>query len=561
MCYNVCNMVKFLERSIPILIVCLVALCFHAAGGFGLAACDDYFYICYDSHVTRGLTLGGVKWALTNVDWAIWMPLTWISYMFDYSAGWGLSGMHWHSIAWYAASAVVLFKLLRELSVGRDTAIPLLAALVWALHPLRVESVVWLASRKDVVSSFFFLSALYAWVKAKDTESTLKAIGLFLLGAMAKPSVMVFPLFIPVIDFCILNRRKNPMWYALLAAIGFVIAVEASLAQNVGGAMTASQGIPLYYRLINAVASLSVYLGNFIWPHNLSIMCMTHYPALPKYSIPGLGILLAAVAVISHGVYIALSAKRYNATPSLILLYFAAFVPFLGIVGVGLNAFADRFTILPSIALSLLIIRLPFKRISATCLVLFILACGALTIRQTSYWQNDEVLFKHTLEVDGENNVYAWGALGNYHWEFSHDCEKTYQCYKRAFASMTDEQKEGLGSVALQMVECAYETGRKAEADDWYCWMRKWDYRQSPNERTLVFQIAEALDALYNNRRKEAEDTCKDLLSRFPNDSNVLNLSYRLAATSGDATRRDKAKHRAYADSDKRLYMQNRWAK
>lgn len=146
---------------------------FHAATGYGLINCDDYDYLLNHPEVTGGLTLGGIRWAFANMQEAIWMPLTWISYMTDYSLGLGYGGMHAVSILIHGLNTILLLLFLSRLFPKHNSLLILAATLIWAIHPLRVESVVWLASRKDVLSTFFFLLALLAWIAPSPPSSPI----------------------------------------------------------------------------------------------------------------------------------------------------------------------------------------------------------------------------------------------------------------------------------------------------------------------------------------------------------------------------------------------------
>ena len=256
----------------------------------------------------------------------MWTPLTWASYMIDFSLFgddcWG--AMHIHSVLLHALNASLVYVLLRmlcdemgacagsgKLQRSRNIAIPFLAAALWALHPLRVESVAWLASRKDVLSLAFALCAFICWTDANrrgriDGGFCVRyALSLlfFALGAMAKPSVMTFPVLQCCIDLFII-RRIRPWMYIIPTGLMLAIAVEASAAQSAGGATASLGGVPILYRVLNAMSAFGVYLCNTVLPLDLAPQCMSKYPAMPQ------GILFGAVASLAAATWLGWTATR-----------------------------------------------------------------------------------------------------------------------------------------------------------------------------------------------------------------------------------------------------------
>jgi len=290
-----------------------------------------------------------------------------VTYMLDYSLGWGYGGMHVQSILWHGACSVLLYFILYKLFESPLSAF--IGALFWAIHPLRVESVVWIASRKDVVSTFFFLCALLSWVSAGKLKPvmTLWSFVFLLCGAMAKPSVMVFPVFAIAIDVFITHNHKDRHIYGCLMGFSIVLALVSAIIQNSGGACSLSSLIPLWYRCVNAIAALTIYLGNTVWPCALAMQCMIRYPHAPLFSILGIVILCVILASLGYIVYsrfhrcngdwktISCGGISSNSFLVGMLIFFCSIVPFLGICGFGIHAFADRFTILPSIGFSIVV--------------------------------------------------------------------------------------------------------------------------------------------------------------------------------------------------------------
>ena len=488
-------------RMMPIIAIAAIAavavLPFLHVLSFGIINLDDYWYVAYHDPIMAGLGWDGVKFAFTCLEEGIWMPLTWISYMIDRSLfgdAWGW--YHLHSVLIHGANAVLVFVLIREIFGERKsislfhnaTFIAAVAAMIWAVHPLRVESVAWIASRKDVLSMFWMLVAMILWLRPVGEADALKteaakrvpykvlAMVALALGAMAKPSVMTFPFLCFSVEFFV-RRNVRLLHYVAPTAFCAVLGAFAAHAQAVGGATQSIVGEPFWYKLLNAATSFGLYLWNTAWPVDLAPQCVLRWPELPRFCIPGV-VIGAAVAgwiawrlwrlkerfddeveVVWHGLSPEWR-RRGAAEPALAgFLWFAlAVAPMLGIAGFGYHAMADRFTYIPSIGISIAAAALLERFAGRACakalkpravgtVVVFaaILALGALTWRQTGYWRDDHALFSHTVEVDGERSAPAHGILANWYFEFPHDLE---QCAKH-FGKVRD--------VNLRFVEMSFQ--------------------------------------------------------------------------------------------------------
>lgn len=545
------------SRLVNYAIVAVVtAAAFAAACSFGLGFCDDTLYISEEPMVTGGLSLDAIKFAFTEVSQAIWMPLVYLSYMFDFSVGWGYGGMHAHSILWHVADAVLLYVILLRLFGSRLAAV--LGALVWSIHPLRVESVVWLASRKDVISTFFFLLALYAWIRA-DRHGygwLCLSFALTAIGAMAKPSVMVFPVFVLAIDYGITGVRKERQTYWFAIGLAAVIAVEAQILQVSGNATGYSALIPLWYRLLNALAALTVYLGNFIYPDRLAPQCMIRFPDMPRFSAIGIIALASMVLWVvkamlprcreymqSHDLESLLGGKRAeNAALAGMAIFFGSLVPFLGISGFGYHAFADRFTLLPTIGLSLILAsvlssRARLKWVAGVAVSVFAAAIFVRTMDQTSLWSDNIRLMEHTLEVDRDNNIDIHRGLAVQHWKSDHDMEKVYQHMKKCWDyCWCDQVRDGMGISVCLLVEACYDTGRQEEGEEFYQWLKGWTWRRN-NARTAEFLMAQAMFDLNLKTPmavEYAEKTLEEIKALAPDSYIAHDIAYRIALKKGD---------------------------
>ena len=470
--------------------------------GFGLVNIDDYEYLVGEGGVTGGMSLANLSWAFRSTGHAIWMPLTFSSYMLDISLfGRGCWGaMHLHGAALHAVNAALLYALFHAL-VGyarvapfRRIAISTVATLLWSLHPLRVESVAWLASRKDVLSFAFELLAMHAWISVSCKDKTdgrsilaySASLLCFALSAMAKPSVMTFPLLMLLVDAFVI-RRIRPWMYLLAALIMVVVGFEASAIQSIGGATGDFAGCPLYYRLLNAMSAFGIYVTNTVWPAHLGPQCMNRYPAPPRELVAGVVLsLVAGVWLLSRFCRIwngrrALfvrsrteDAWEYAGTTDWLLVGVAWFVvgigPFLGIANFGYHAFADRFTYIPAVGLSLAAVSVMLR--ARRSLFLFLAAVPAFsfaTWRQVDAWRDDMSVWSAAMAADGDGNAVAHGGLGMCAFEFAHDLETA--C--REFGLVRELNPRAYLNCVQIHVFALCELGREQEAFEALQWYRR----------------------------------------------------------------------------------------
>jgi tetratricopeptide (TPR) repeat protein len=403
---------------------------------------DDPIYVSENPHVNQGLSAAGVKWALLAgirpdrpYDCGNWHPLTWLSLQADASL-WGrydFRGFHLTSIVLHAINAALVFLFFRS---ATSRIIPsLLVALFFAWHPLRVESVLWVSERKDVLSAFFFLLALlaYLWYARSPRCSRYLLVGaLFVAGLMAKPMVITLPLVLLLIDYWPL-RRISAVEPALssgalvlekvpLLVLSGVSAVITVLAQRASGAMEAMQHVVFSSRFWNAGLAYIEYLWTMIWPLSLAPL----YPLRPVSAVIGL---TAWLAIFALTVAALRSRKKSPSIPVGWLWYFGMLVPVIGLVQVGYQCRADRYTYLPMIGVLMAIMfsvgRLEVGRaarggsrehwkgwsrgsIVVACVALVLLT-GA-TWRQQGYWDNPLRIWEHTLKLVGADALIEYQA-------------------------------------------------------------------------------------------------------------------------------------------------------
>jgi Flp pilus assembly protein TadD len=378
---------------------------------------DDPDYITENSHVRAGLTWEGAEWAFTSGYAANWHPLTWLSHMLDWQlfgerAGWH----HMVSVLIHAVSVLLLFSFLRRISgaVYRSAFV----ALAFAMHPLHVESIAWAAERKDVLSGLFFFLTLWTYLNYVKRPVIWRYVLMtmaFACGLMAKPMLVTLPLVLLLLDIWPLKRfgRRAILEKLPLVPLALASAAITFLVQQRSGAVAALGEIPVGLRIENALVSYVVYLVKFIWPSNLAVFYP--YPELNwlKAALAG-----AAILGITIGAAAAFRKRPYLAVGW--LWYVITLIPVIGLVQVGLQARADRYTYIPAIGLAIALAWsaaefLP-RRWAAIGGGALVAAWTIVSWNQIGTWQDSATLFQHANEVTSGNYVADYGlatVLGN----------------------------------------------------------------------------------------------------------------------------------------------------
>ncbi len=400
---------------------------------------DDPDYITGNTHVKAGLTWSGIAWAFQSGEASNWHPLTWISHMLDCQFfGLNPAGHHLTNLLLHAANAVLLFLLLNQLTGARWRSAFVAALFAW--HPLRVESVAWASERKDVLSAFFWMLSLifyarYAKLEIKNQKSKIKnylfSLFFFACGLMSKPTVVTLPFVLLLLDFWPLNRMRiaespapmpgqagmrNFKWI-LLEKIPFFALTAAScvitfMVQR--GALWSTASLTFHFRLANAIMSYVRYISKTFWPTDLALI----YPYPHQWPLSG--VVIVALVLVTWSVLFIWWAKRF---PYLVVgwfWYLGTLVPAIGLVQVGVQSMADRYTYLPGIGLLIALVwgfsdllsSYPQKKtIAAVIGGLVLIGCIATTSNQLSYWRNSLEIFLHTSEVTTDNYA-AYDCLG-----------------------------------------------------------------------------------------------------------------------------------------------------
>ena len=391
----------------PIWIICLllaaaVMAAFWPALSCGFINFDDPSYVTANPAIHDGLTWHGIRWAMTTGHAANWHPLTWISHMADIQL-YGLNprGHHLTSILFHAANSVLLFLILNDMT-GATVRSAFVAA-IFALHPLRVESVVWISERKDVLSAFFGLLAIWTYFKYQISKSKsfyAVTLLLFALGLAAKPMLVTLPFVFFLLDFWPLRRTVS--WKLIVEKIPFLLLAVAACAVTYAVQNPTLANFPTTARWANAPVACVRYLAHIFWPANLSFFYV--YRAWSPAIVAGTVLLLA---LISGFVLLRLREEPYLAVGWAWFLGMLA--PVIGLVQVGSQSMADRYTYLPGIGIGIMVVwaiqkwtpKIPTLALGVLCLV----TCGVLTRQETGIFQDSETLWRATLRQDPNNLV------------------------------------------------------------------------------------------------------------------------------------------------------------
>jgi tetratricopeptide (TPR) repeat protein len=380
---------------------------------------DDGNYVTENSFVQNGLTWAGIKWAFTTWHASNWHPLTWLSHMTDWELfGPNPGGHHLVNILFHTANTILLFALLLQLT-GKLWPCAFIAAL-FAWHPLHVESVAWISERKDVLSTFFGLLTLLAYAnyaKRNCRRSFWFALGFFALGLMSKPMLVTLPFVMLLLDFWPLGRfnvqrpgfkiqklflEKMPFF-----ALTLISCVVTFLAQR-NDAVASLQKVPVGLRLENVLMSYADYLFKTIWPVHLAVF----YP-LPKH-FNGFLLTLAIGVLIAFSLIAWLNRRQ---RPYLIvgwLWFLGTLVPVIGLVQVGDQAMADRYSYFPLIGIFIAVTFAAAEladTFQLSKIVLIVAGVGILFAslvlmeNQLRYWRDSETLFSHALAVTKNNDL------------------------------------------------------------------------------------------------------------------------------------------------------------
>jgi protein O-mannosyl-transferase len=415
-----------------LLLMAVTATAFWPVTQAGFLNFDDPEYVTENPRVQNGLTWGGIVWALTTHYASNWHPLTWASHMLDVTLfGEGAAGPHCVNLLLHALNSILLFLCLRRMTGAHWRSF--LVAALFALHPLHVESVAWVSERKDVLSTFFLMLTLLAYggyveqFKVRSPRCRVwygLALVCFGLGLMSKPMLVTLPFVLLLLDYWPLGRIKNAesgnaprapfliphssfmllekLPFILLSAISCVVTMVAQRK-----AMAPLTGLPLGSRIENSLVSYTRYLGKAIWPAGLAVP----YPHPTRW--PEGQVILSGLLVLLLSVAVWWGRRRWPFALTGWFWFLGTLVPVIGIVQVGTQSMADRYTYVPLIGLfvvsiwgAAMVVGSMGRRgqlVGGVVAVLVLALCGVLTWRQAGYWHDTERLFRHVAAVSKDN--------------------------------------------------------------------------------------------------------------------------------------------------------------
>lgn len=397
---------------------------------------DDGMYVTDNRHVKKGLSIENFIWAFSNSDAANWHPLTWLSHMLDIELyGMNPGQHHLTNVLFHIFNTLLLFFVLKRMT-GKLWQSGFVAAL-FALHPLHVESVAWISERKDVLSTFFWLLSMWGYARYVEHQVVnryLLVLFFFIMGLMAKSMLVTLPFVLLLLDYWPLRRfqfghsgdditnsqKRSPVFLLVREKIPFfvlsiVVSIVTLFAQQSGSAIGSLEKFPFTVRIANAFVSYVIYIIKMIWPTHLAAFYPYH-GKLPWWQVAGACVLLVFISYQSIRL-----AKQKPWFAVGWLWYVGTLIPVIGLVQVGFQAMADRYTYVPLIGLFLIVawgiseLMEGFRHKSLILITIIPLLFSIMMIVtwvQVGYWNNSTTLFKHALNVT-KNNYMAHNAFGN----------------------------------------------------------------------------------------------------------------------------------------------------
>jgi len=399
-----------------LLLTIIIAVPYFSVSTFDYIGYDDDAYVVQNTNVVTGLTVDNVIWAFTTSHSANWHPLTWISHMIDCELfGLKPGAHHWMSLNFHILNTLLLFFILYRMTHSIKKSF--FVAVFFGIHPLHVESVAWVAERKDVLSTFMALISICFYVQyvfVKKLRFYWLAVLFFAMSLMAKPMMVTLPFLLCLLDFWPLSRKQLTVKLLIVEKIPFFILTVISCfvtiwAQQKFGAIQSLESLPLIIRIENALASYGWYVYKMMIPTNIAIF----YPH-PENHLSWVKILWGTF-FICFGFF---ASWRFRTSCPYIIFGFLWFVgslvPVIGFVQVGLQAYADRYSYVPLIGLFIVFIwgssdlmkNLKINDNAILCLfVLIMLYLTVLCTFQVNVWKNGRTVFEHALKVIPDNYV------------------------------------------------------------------------------------------------------------------------------------------------------------
>jgi tetratricopeptide (TPR) repeat protein len=415
------NSVQTSDFRLRILIcVCLAAAViavYWQVYSFDFIRFDDGDYVVHNPHIREGLNWQTIRWSLTTNRAGNWHPLTWLSHAFDYRLfkEWA-GGHHLVNVGFHIANTILLFYVLMRAAKAVWPAA--LAAALFALHPLHVESVAWVAERKDLLSTFFWLLTMLAYIRYVEKQNAVRyliTLLLFVLGLLAKPMLVTLPFVLLLWDYWPLERKFDKK--IIIEKIPFFICsladciVTYSVQKN-APSVWLFEVFSLEIRIKNALVSYLGYIRKMFYPENLAIL----YPH-PGQSISAVTAAICVIVLVCITAAIVYYGRKYKFLPVGWFWYLGTLVPVIGIVQVGAQAMADRYTYMTLTGLFIMaawsireFVPAKYFKIAAAAAGLVLFSFAVDSLAQLQHWKNSQLLFRHTIEVTKNNYM----MLDNY---------------------------------------------------------------------------------------------------------------------------------------------------
>jgi len=415
---------------ITVYLICLIVIvwttiCYISVSNFDFIAFDDGSYVFNNSHINSGISISNIRWAFTAIFHGNWHPLTWLSHMLDcHVYGLNPGAHHITNLQFHLINTILLYIIFYLLT--KKQLLCGLLAFLFAMHPLHVESVVWIAERKDMLSTCFgLLSILYyiKYIKNKKWASYAAMIFFYILSLMSKQMFVTLPFLLLLLDIWPLNRltdcKQNPQYFSKhirhilyekwpLFVLSILFCCLAIFTQHACGTIKTFESIPLSTRLANACYSYISYLTKTIWPYDLAVFYpySTH---LSLWQIIGSVLFLFGMTGMAIGCY-----RQYPYVTVGWFWYIIMLLPVIGIIQIGSQSMADRYTYMPLTGIFIMVIwRISsyLKTIHPQKTIILLFITGVMTwltvctTHQISYWENSITLFQHTLKVTSNNHL------------------------------------------------------------------------------------------------------------------------------------------------------------
>ena len=413
---------------VSLALIAAILIIYAPAWHYGFLSWDDDLYVSSNPEVLRGLTGQSFVWAFTTQHASNWHPLTWLSHMLDVELFGTAAGAHHvgNILLHIANTLLLLWALFRMSGAWRPSAV---VAALFAVHPMHVESVAWIAERKDVLSTFFWILTLHGYIHyvRHPVRSRFLAVALLLaLGLMSKPMLVTLPIVLLLLDFWPLRRAQLEAgqlkrWLLLvrekipLFALSAASSIVTLIVQSRGGAVTDFEATPLANRAANALVSCVAYIFQMLWPADLT----AYYPYKPlSWWLAGGSLIALATATF----FAVRFARKHPYFPVGWFWYLVTLLPVIGLIQVGDQARADRYAYVPLVGLFILVVwAVPLllekwryrNTILPAAAMIVICALAAAARNQVGYWRSDLALWSRSLQKGEDGNYLAHTKLGS----------------------------------------------------------------------------------------------------------------------------------------------------